>query len=99
MLMRKDACRCHVGDCCLQLVLPAADDISFAVHHGVKADLGDLGRIILLCLSDRGAMRSARLKNSVSVAPGIRQLTVTPVSFNSSRNAKEKLLMKAFVPL
>jgi hypothetical protein len=44
-------------------------------------------------------MRSARLKNSVSVAPGIRQLTVTPVSFNSSRNAKEKLLMKAFVPL
>jgi hypothetical protein len=29
----------------------------------------------------------ARWKNSVSVAPGIKQVTVTRVSFNSSRNA------------
>ena len=34
------------------------------------------------------SIMSARSKNSVSVAPGIRQLTVTPLSFSSWRIAK-----------
>src|SRR5438067_8772952 len=42
---------------------------------------------------------SARSKNSVSVAPGIRQVTVTPESFSSSRKAKENESMNALVPL
>jgi len=34
-------------------------------------------------------------KNLVLVVPGIRQVTVTPVSFNSARNAMENESMKA----
>ncbi len=45
------------------------------------------------------SIMSARSKKSVSVAPGIRQVTVTPVSFSSCRSAKEKLSRNAFVPL
>src|SRR5437763_8265412 len=36
------------------------------------------------------SIKSARSKNSVSVAPGIRQVTVTPVLFSSCRSANEK---------
>ena len=39
------------------------------------------------------------LTPGVSVAPGIRQVTVTPESFNSARRANEKEPMKALVPL
>jgi hypothetical protein len=42
---------------------------------------------------------SARSKNSVSVGPGIRQVTVTADSFSSLRSAKENESMKALVPL
>ena len=42
---------------------------------------------------------SARRKNSVSVAPGIRQVTLTFVSCSSSRMAKENESMNALVPL
>ena len=42
---------------------------------------------------------SARSKKSVSVAPGMRQVTVTPVSFSSARNANENESMNALVPL
>jgi hypothetical protein len=45
------------------------------------------------------SIMSARSKNSVSVAPGIRQVTVISVSFSSLRSAKEKESMNAFVPL
>lgn len=41
----------------------------------------------------------ARRKNSVAVAPGIRQVTVTPLSFSSSRSAAAKLSRKALLPL
>src|SRR5919202_330418 len=41
----------------------------------------------------------ARSKNSVSVGPGIRHVTVAPVSFSSFRSAKEKESMKALVAL
>ena len=42
---------------------------------------------------------SARSKKSVSVAPGIRQVTVTPLSLSSWRSAKEKLSRNALMPL
>ena len=42
---------------------------------------------------------SARAKKSVSVAPGIRQVTVTPVSLSSLRSAYENESMNALVPL
>ena len=42
---------------------------------------------------------SARWKNSVSVAPGLRHVTVTPLSLISWFSAAEKLSMKAFEPL
>jgi hypothetical protein len=45
------------------------------------------------------SIMSARSKNSVSVAPGMRQVTVMPVSFNSLRSANEKESRKALVPL
>lgn len=38
-------------------------------------------------------------KKSVSVAPGIKQVTVTPVPFSSWRNAKEKLSRNALLAL
>jgi outer membrane receptor protein involved in Fe transport len=41
----------------------------------------------------------ARSKNSVSVAPGIRQVTVTSVSSNSERSANENESMKALLAL
>jgi hypothetical protein len=42
---------------------------------------------------------SARAKNSVSVAPDIRQVTVTPLSLISARSAKEKESRNALVAL
>lgn len=39
---------------------------------------------------------SARSKNSVSVGPGISEVTVTPVSFNSLRSASENDWMNDF---
>jgi hypothetical protein len=41
----------------------------------------------------------ARTKNSVSVAPGIRQVTVTPVSLSSLRSAAANESTNAFEPL
>jgi hypothetical protein len=41
----------------------------------------------------------ARSKNSVSVAPGIRHVTVTPLSSSSARSANEKESMKALLAL
>ena len=45
------------------------------------------------------SIMSARSKNSVSVAPGMRQVTVMPDSFTSCLSAKEKESMKALVAL
>jgi len=45
------------------------------------------------------SIMSARSKNSVSVAPGMRHVTETPLSFTSWRNANEKLSRNAFVAL
>ena len=41
----------------------------------------------------------ARAKKSVSVAPGISTLTVTPLSFSSLRSANENESTNALVPL
>ena len=51
------------------------------------------------CVPTLVSSMSARRKNSVSVAPGIRQVTVTPVSFSSLRRANENESRNAFVPL
>jgi hypothetical protein len=45
------------------------------------------------------SIMSARSKNSVSVAPGIRQVTETPESISSWRNANEKLSRNALLAL
>src|SRR3954449_978296 len=43
--------------------------------------------------------KSARSKKSVSVAPGMRHVTVTPLSFNSCRSANEKESRNALLAL
>ena len=43
--------------------------------------------------------KSARSKKSVSVAPGMRHVTVTPLSFNSCRGANEKESRNALLAL
>lgn len=44
------------------------------------------------------SIMSARSKNSVSVAPGIRQVTLTPLFFSSWRRANENDSRSALVP-
>jgi hypothetical protein len=51
------------------------------------AILGDLGRVGLLPSPTLVSSRSPRTKNSVSVGPGIRQVTLTSVSLSSLRSA------------
>jgi len=98
MLSGEHGRRRYVCDLRLDLVLHAGDDVALALHHGSKAGLGDIGGSILLGAADAGFDHAARSKNRVSVAPGIRQVTVTPLSRSSSRRAKENEL-KALVPL
>src|SRR4030095_3240837 len=62
----------------------------------IRPSLHPLDHLSLIDRSSYQAYLRAR-KNSVSVAPGIKQVTVTPVSFNSLRNAKENESMNAFV--
>jgi hypothetical protein len=53
----------------LQLVLEAAYDLLLARHHGVEADLGHLGGVILLLLPTLVSSMSARSKKRVSSGP------------------------------
>ena len=64
-----------------------------AVYHSVKLD--DPFFPAPIFVSDI----PARSKNSVSVAPGMRQVTVTPESLISLRSAHETESIKALVPL
>jgi len=50
MLLGKYARRSHIGNGCLQFVLPAADNVALTLHHRIEAGLGNLRRIVLLCL-------------------------------------------------
>ena len=54
---------------------------------------------ILASLPSPVSSMSARAKKLVSVGPGMRQVTVTPLSFSSLRSAHENESMKALVPL
>src|SRR6476469_3942179 len=45
VLLGQDARWRHRGDGGLELVLPAAHHVAFALHHGVEAGLGDVGRV------------------------------------------------------
>jgi len=54
MLLSQHAGRHDVGQRRLQLVLPSADDVSVATHHGIEADPRDLRRIVLFGASDFG---------------------------------------------
>ena len=91
--------RGDIGERRLQFILPAGDDVALTLHHCLEAGLRDVCRIVLLLLPDRGVEHVGTRKNSVSVAPGIRHVTVTLVSCNSFRSANENELRKALVPL
>jgi hypothetical protein len=84
---------------CRQLVLHAGHSVAFSFHHCLESCLRDVGWIVLLFRCNFVSSMSARAKKSVSVAPGIKHVTVTPDSFNSPRKAKENESMKAFVAL
>ncbi|MBB4574889.1 hypothetical protein GGI59_002737 [Rhizobium lentis] len=47
MLVREHTCGGDVGNGGLELVRPAANDITFAIHHRVIADARDFARNIL----------------------------------------------------
>ncbi len=100
MLFCEHASRRHRGHRRPQLVLEARDYVAFAFQHCRVARLGDVGGSAFLGSAPTLVSRiSALSKNSVSVGPGIRQLTVTLVSFSSLRSAQAKLSRKALVPL
>ncbi len=52
VLGREHRRRRDIGHRRLELVLPACDDIAFPVHHGVETDLRDVGRVVLLSLTN-----------------------------------------------
>lgn len=99
VLLCQDARRCHRRYRRHHLVLEPAHHITFAIHHRVETDLRHINRIVLFLLSDLRVFHSRTLENSVSVAPGIRHVTVTPLSFSSARNANENESMKALLAL
>jgi hypothetical protein len=99
MLFSEDAGR---GDVCnrrLQFVLPAADDIAVAPHHGVEPDARHIRRIILRALPDLCVRHVRTLEEIRFRSPGHEAVTVTPVSFSSARSAKENESTDAVVPL
>lgn len=57
--------------------------VALAIHHGVEADLGDVGRVVLLSLTDIGVQHAGAFEEPCLRRPGIRQVTVTPVSWSS----------------
>ena len=91
--------RGHISYGRLQFVLPAGNDVALALHHRVEAGLGDLRRVVLLLLPDRGVKHVGPREELGLGRTGIRQVTVTPVFCNSFRSANEKELMNALVPL
>src|SRR5688572_5558143 len=52
MLFGKHACGGHTGHRRLQLVLPAADDVAVATHHGVESYARHIRRVVLRILAD-----------------------------------------------
>jgi hypothetical protein len=80
VLLGKHPCWSDVGDRRLQLVLPAAHDISCSLYHGFKPILATSAGSSFFAWPTLVSSMSARSKKSVSVAPGIGQVMVTPLS-------------------
>ena len=51
-----------VGDRGLQLAVPPADHVALAIHHGVKADRGDVHGMVFLLLCKLGIHKIGSLK-------------------------------------
>jgi hypothetical protein len=88
VLRSQHAYRRHVRDRGPQLIVPAADDIDVA-RIMAEADTRHVTGSFFFDRPTCVSSMSARSKKSVSVAPRIRQVTVTPVSFISARSANE----------
>ena len=91
--------RSHGGKRGLKFVFPAGYDIALALHHRLETDARNFGGVVLFRLTDFCIHHAGALKNSVSVAPGMRQVTVTPLSLSSFRSANANESMNALVPL
>src|ERR1700760_3621904 len=83
----------------LHFVFHAADDAPFPFIIALNPSLATVAGSSFLSAPTLVSSMSARLKKSVSVAPGIRHVTVTPVSRSSSRSAYENESRNALVPL
>lgn len=99
VLTSQDAGRHHICHRGLDLVLETANDISLALHHCVKAVVGDRSGIILFRGSDVsihhvGTLEEFRLSRAWHQA-GHSYLGV----LSSSRSANENEFRKALVPL
>ena len=75
---------------CSFVSIHAGHDALVAVHEPLEAVAGDIGRVVLLPAPIFVSTMSARSKNSVSVGPGMSDVTVTPVSSSSLRSASAK---------
>jgi hypothetical protein len=90
---RRDMC-----DRGLKLIVPPRDNVGLAPLMASNPVLATIAGSSFFCCPTLVSSIAARSKNSVSVAPRIRQVTVTPLFFNSWRNANEKLSRSALVP-
>jgi hypothetical protein len=81
--------RHNVSSRCLDLILHSCDDVAVAGYHGIKARPCDLRVVILLLGTDLG-IHHAGAPEKLGLGPGIKQVTVAPLSRGSFRNANEK---------
>jgi hypothetical protein len=95
----RDAGRQNAGNGGLQLVLPPDTTSPPPFIMASKPILATSAGSSFLAVPTLVSSMSARSKKSVSVAPGIRQVTVTPDPLSSARSAKENESRKALVPL
>ena len=63
------------------------DDALVAVHERLEAVAGDVGRVVFVASADPGVKHVGALEELGAVGPGISEVTVTPESLSSLRNA------------
>ena len=80
----------------LKLVLHPGDYVAVAFHHGTEADSATSAGSAFSACPTFVSVSLARSKNWVSVGPGMRHVTVTPVSWSSLRSAGANESMKAW---
>jgi hypothetical protein len=88
-----------VGDARLDLVLEARDDVGFPFIIASKPAFADIGRIVLFLRPDLGIHHLGAAEELVSVAPGMRQVTVIFVPRSSSRSTNANQFRNALAPL